>query len=339
MTAERERVWVRLPERSDASRDAVLTAARGLGFSRFVGDRDLARPGERWATWQERRVVVDRGPSLEERQVRTPGDLAQVLDRLALGKGVLLRWSADRVIPHERLVAMGVRRGPLWVVARSSGELPAALGALERGADAVVVEVHSLGDLAKFDDLIAPELPELRWGIATVESVEPGGFGDRIVVDTTSALRGEEGLLVGGQAAFLFHLASEAEGSAFSRPRSFRVNAGALHSYVLLANGETRYLSELEAGDRLLAVAPRRAPRIVRVGRLKVERRPLTLVRARTERRAVTLFVQEAETVRLSERRRRVAVTSLQVGMVLHGVRLPPARHLGLAVEEFVEER
>lgn len=146
-------------------------------------------------------------------------------------------------------------------------------------------------------------------------------------------------MLVGSAAGYLFHIASEAEGSAFTRPRRFRVNAGAAHSYALLADGTTRYLDELEPGDAVLVAAPRSTARTARVGRLKIERRPLVLIRATALGHARTVFLQEAETVRLSTAERRVAVTELRPGTLVDGVSLPPARHLGTAVHETIEER
>jgi 3-dehydroquinate synthase II len=137
----------------------------------------------------------------------------------------------------------------------------------------------------------------------------------------------------------LFQVASEATGSRFTRPRPFRVNAGSPHSYVLMSDGTTRYLSELEAGDAVLVTAPRRPSRSVRVGRLKVERRPMVMVAARLGSQVATIFLQEAETVRLSTARGRAATTSVRPGEKVWCVSLPKGRHLGMEVDETVEER
>jgi 3-dehydroquinate synthase II len=169
--------------------------------------------------------------------------------------------------------------------------------------------------------------------------VHPVGLGDRVLVDTTSVLRPEEGLLVGSTAALLFHVASEAVGSRFSRPRPFRVNAGAAHSYVLMADGTTRYLVELAPGEAVLATVPRGPSRSVRVGRIKIERRPMTMLSVDDRGQSRTIFLQEAETVRVTTDQGRLAVTGLAPGPALEAVRLPTARHLGTVVEETIEER
>ncbi len=160
-----------------------------------------------------------------------------------------------------------------------------------------------------------------------------------MIVDTTSMLRPGEGLLVGSAAALLVHVASEAVGSRFTRPRPFRVNAGAAHLYTLLADGTTRYLSELVAGDAVLIAEPLGGIRSARVGRIKIERRPLTMVEVERGPRTYTAFLQEAETVRLSGEDSPIPTTQLADGMKVFGAAFPAARHLGGVVEETIDER
>ena len=160
-----------------------------------------------------------------------------------------------------------------------------------------------------------------------------------MLVDTTALLRPDEGMLAGSSAAVLYHVASEAEGSRFTRPRPFRVNAGAAHSYLLMADGTTRYLSELVPGDAVAVSAPNGPARAVRIGRVKIERRPLVLVEADRHGKSYTVFLQEAETVRLSGESHRLPATSLAAGARVYGAAFPPGRHMGGVVEETIEER
>jgi len=333
------------PEASDeAGRRAIVERARRRGFQRFV-----LRPEEAASAPPDTDVWVRDGPALRPLgggatvAVRPIGDLAgldRALAETPTGGVLLLEWTGDRVIPLESAVAHRGRRFQLWTIARTPEEVPAALGALEHGADRVIVTVRSPAEVDRLEAAVGATVPSgLDWASVRVTEVRPAGVGDRVIVDTTSLLAPDEGLLVGSAAAFLFHVASEAVGSAFSRPRPFRVNSGAAHSYVLLPDGTTRYLSELAAGDSLFAVRPRGSARVVRVGRIKIERRPMVLVRAEVDRVDRTVFLQEAETVRLSDEQERRPVTSLAPGTNVLGVRLPPARHLGTAVEETIEER
>ncbi|HYA10315.1 MAG TPA: 3-dehydroquinate synthase II [Thermoplasmata archaeon] len=338
-----ERVAV-APEASDeAVGRAIVARARARGFRRFVvpSTWDVGVPAEElWTREGETLRKAPDGSPVPIRHIADVAGLERALDATPDGGLIVLEWTADRVIPLESAVARRGRRFELWTFARSAAEVPAALGALEHGADRIVVTIRTTAEVDELERVVEQPVPSgLAWRTVPVTGVLPAGNGDRVIVDTTSLLRPEEGLLVGSAAAFLFHVASEAVGSAFSRPRPFRVNAGAAHSYVLLADGSTRYLAELEANDRLLAVAPDGPARSVRVGRIKVERRPLVVVHADDDGRSRTVFLQEAETVRLSGEDGRLSTTEIAAGTRVRGVRLPAARHLGTAVEETIEER
>jgi 3-dehydroquinate synthase II len=321
---------------------SILGHARRRGFHRFIGTTPHPLEGDEWfrPTPSGYRPADGNGPVIPELTVGSPEELGSARAALARGDSIAVRWSGERVLPLETLVADRPRSGRLWVVARTVSEVPAALGALEHGADTVVVELRREEEVDALEHTLDRSLSTpLAWERVPVTEVRSAGVGDRVIVDTTSRLGPDEGLLVGSAAAFLLLVASEAEGSRFTRPRPFRVNAGALHSYVLLADGTTRYLSELEPGDPVLAARPSGETRSVRVGRLKIERRPLTLVAVDDQGVRRTLFLQEAETVRVSGAVGRVASTALQPGERILGVRLPKGRHLGVAVQETVEER
>ena len=343
-----ERVIISPPAVESAARAAVVARARSRGFRRFVaaesGASD-ARSGEEWFLQQPdsfRRLLpppANSSSRVSIRRVRGPEDLDPVLSELRQGRPVAVRWTAERVIPLETLVAARSTPGTLWVVTDRPEEVPGFLGALEHGADAVVVSLPDEASVDSLEGLVDRAGIRLAWELVPVTRVVPAGIGDRVIVDTTSLLKPEEGLLVGSAAAFLLHVASEAVGSRYTRPRPFRVNAGAAHSYTLLSNGETRYLTELEPGDAVLVGAPGGSTRSVRVGRIKLERRPLVLVEVERGKRRFTVFLQEAETVRLSAEGRRIPTTELQPTNRVHGVSLPPARHLGVRVAETIEER
>ncbi len=340
----RERIAIAPNAPEAAARREILDRARQRGFSQFVvreGDPVAPGPGEEFLVRGAQRIVrAGAAEPIPVVRVGTADDLEAAVRNATPGGILAIEWSSDRVIPLENAIAARGRRFELWTYARTAAEVPGALGALEHGADRVIVELASPSDVDALELLVEGSLPtDLAWTTLELTAVAPVGIGDRVLVDTTSLLRPEEGLLIGSAAAFLFHVASEAVGSRFSRPRPFRVNAGSAHSYVLLADGSTRYLSELEPGDPVLAVAPRSTARAVRVGRVKIERRPMVVARADDDGTARTVFLQEAETVRLSTSGGRVASTELKPGLRIDGVRMAVARHLGRAVEETIEER
>ena len=341
----RDRVTIAPTAATSRERSEILERARRRGFARFLvtpEDSPRALPGEEFLV-REQDAIRSTGPNARRVplvRVGDPASLGGALQQHPANGAIAIEWTGDRVIPLENAIATLGTSGELWVMARTPREVPGALGALEHGAHRVIVSVRTPGEIDELESLIeGPLAARLDWTLAPVNAVRPVGVGDRVLVDTTSLLDAEEGLLVGSAAGFLFHVASEAVGSEFSRPRPFRVNAGAAHSYVLLADGSTRYLSELEAGDAVLACRPGGSARAVRVGRVKIERRPLVLVSAEVDGTRRTIFLQEAETVRLSVEGGRRASTALEVGTRIHGVRLVAARHLGTAIEETITER
>ena len=341
----RDRVTIVLPAGDLELRARIVDRARRRGFPRFHDDSSTplrANPGEEWVLRKGDRLF---GTDLASAgvpvvSVADEADLDRAARNVPAGGVLAVEWTGDRVIPLENAIAARGRQHTVWVYARGPLEVPGALGALEHGADRVFVEVHSPEDIDVLETMVEGPLPGyLEWAQTPVVSVRPAGIGDRVIVDTTSLLRPEEGLLVGSAAAFLFHVASEAVGSKFSRPRPFRVNAGAAHSYVLMADGTTRYLCELTPGDSILVTVPDGQVRSARVGRIKIERRPLVVVTSDDVGGPRTVFLQEAETVRLSTTAGRRATTEVSAGETALGVRLPAARHLGRAVEETIEER
>ena len=111
-----------------------------------------------------------------------------------------------------------------------------------------------------------------------VDEVQHTGLGHRVCVDTTSMMSAEEGMLVGSTGWGGIFVCSETHYLPHMNLREFRVNAGAVHSYIWAAKGSALYLSEMEAGSEVLCVNLRGEARSVCVGRAKIERRPMLKV-------------------------------------------------------------
>jgi 3-dehydroquinate synthase II len=182
---------------------------------------------------------------------------------------------------------------------------------------------------------------ELPLQAASVTEVRDVGMGDRVCVDTVSMLEYGEGLLIGSMARMFFLIHNESIGSSFTSPRPFRVNAGAVHNYILMPDGKTRYLSEIGAGDRVLVVGSGGRTRVTAVGRAKVERRPMRLVKAHAENVEGAVIVQNAETIRfITPENKLIPVTELKKGdKILCHLSEEKGRHFGMAVEEMIIER
>ncbi len=75
-------------------------------------------------------------------------------------------------------------------------------------------------------------------------------MGDRVCLDTVSNMVPGEGMLVGNAGSGFFLVHSESLENPYVAARPFRVNAGAVHAYLYLPEGKTKYLSEVEGRGR-----------------------------------------------------------------------------------------
>lgn len=275
-------------------------------------------------------------------EVRGPKNVERVLAAARAGaKAVIVETGDWKIIPLENLVAELQHTGTR-LIARASGswEVEPLLGVLERGVDGVLLRVGDIGELEAALDILR-SIRKIKLSEAEVLEVKDVGMGERACVDTVSILMPGEGMLVGDTAALFFLIHNEGVASSFTSPRPFRVNAGAIHCYILTPDGSTKYLSELMAGARVLAVSRDGNARPVAVGRVKIERRPLRLVRARAGEVEGSVILQNAETIRLVKPEGELtSVSELKPGdhVIVH-VSQARARHFGKAVEEFILER
>jgi len=254
-----------------------------------------------------------------------------------LDKTVVLRTSDWTVIPLENLLA---RRSGLMAEVGGAEQARLVTQVLERGVDGVVLDTRSPGEVRVTVALVHSLSPAVELVPAEVKAVKPLGKGDRACVDTCTRMGRGEGMLVGnsGQAFLLVH--SESLETPYVAPRPFRVNAGAVHAYVLLPDGKTKYLSELNAGDEVLLVRHDGQTSVGYVGRNKIERRPLLLVEAEAAGQAVSLILQNAETIRLtSPEGEALSVASLKVGDEVLAHIETGGRHFGRQVEETITEK
>ena len=157
----------------------------------------------------------------------------------------------------------------------------------------------------------------------------------------TSLLSVGEGMLIGSSASSLALVHGETIDSEFVPQRPFRVNAGPPHSYVMMADRTTKYISELKSNDSVLISNLNGDTRIARIGRLKIEKRPfLTIYWDNLFDKPSSIFLQQAETVRLVDSSgESISVTSLKVGSIILGWNGKGSRHIGESINSKVDER
>jgi 3-dehydroquinate synthase II len=246
-----------------------------------------------------------------------------------------------KVIPLENLIAeLQNYKVKIIFGVKSAEEARLAFQTLEMGADGVLLDSgnpQEIKDTVQAARELESESAELESAIVT--RVETLGMGDRVCVDTCNLMQRGEGMLIGSQASGMFLVNSESDESPYVAARPFRVNAGAVHSYIKIGD-KTRYLSELQTGDIVTIINSRGKQREGIVGRVKIESRPLMLIEAKTKDRTVTAILQNAETIKLvGKDGNPISVAKLKKGDEVLVHLEEGARHFGKKIEETIIEK
>lgn len=258
------------------------------------------------------------------------------IGRLAAEKLVLLETKDWTIIPLENLIA---RKIDVMPVVRSLAEAETAFGILEVGTRRVMLNIRDTDDLLAAIAALKQSCGSLSLETAKIIEIRPLGLGDRVCVDTCTSLLPGQGMLVGDSSSAFFLIHAETENNPYVAPRPFRVNAGAVHAYTFGDGDRTRYLSELVAGDRVRIVDAAGNLTSAVVGRVKIEKRPLLLVRAMIHGKSIHTIVQNAETICLtSPEGKALSVTGLQPGDSVLVHLQKGGRHFGHAVDESIVE-
>jgi 3-dehydroquinate synthase II len=267
--------------------------------------------------------------------LRTKEDEELALARMKAGERIVLARGWE-VIPVENLLAQS---DAVAVEAGTMDEALLAAGILERGVHTIVLLPSALPRMKEIVAALkyAQGMQELV--PAKITGIRHAGLGHRVCVDSLSMLRRGQGLLVGNSSAFTFLVHAETEHNEYVAARPFRINAGAVHAYVIMPGDRTRYLEELRAGDEALIVNAAGESRLATIGRVKVEARPMLLIEAEAHARRGAVFLQNAETIRLvTPQGAPVSVVDLKQGDEVL-CRLDQAgRHFGMRINEDITE-
>jgi len=265
------------------------------------------------------------------------GEDEEKIVKLCQTKRVILECSDWTVIPLENLIAKGAK---VIAQVRDLKEAQTAFGILEKGVGHVLFHSGDVIELKKVLSWFRSEGDKISLQAAEIIEVRSVGMGDRVCVDTCTSMDIGQGILVGNSSSALFLIHAESISNPYVSPRPFRVNAGPVHSYTRIPGGKTRYLSELSAGDQVLIVDFKGNTTTGIVGRLKIEKRPLMLVKAVFKNKEITSIVQNAETIRLtSPDGKAVSVVNLSPGDKVLVAMEEGGRHFGMKIEESITEK
>jgi 3-dehydroquinate synthase II len=269
-------------------------------------------------------------------------DIEDVLNIAKKGLDFVIVEVKDwKIIPLENIIAkLHKIHTKIYAIARTPEEVRKMFSILEVGVDGVIFSTSSIGEVREVMIYLGSKSFDLKKG--KIIEIKEVGDGERVCVDTASMLHKGEGMLIGSRSNFLFLVHNESVGSSFTSPRPFRVNAGAVHCYTLSPDGTTSYLSEVETGSEVLIINSKGKARRATVGRSKIERRPMLMIKASVDGEVGGIIAQDAETIRfVKPTGQLVSVTHLKKGdTVMVYSKAATGRHFGMEVsDEYILEK
>ena len=275
-------------------------------------------------------------------KVLSNNDIENILDSAKKGLDFVIIEVKDwKIIPIENIIAkLHKMHTKIFSIARNAKEARKMFSILDVGVDGVIFNTGSMNEVKQALVYLGTKSFELS--TAKILEIQEVGDGERVCVDTASMLNRGEGMLIGSRANFLFLVHNESVGSSFTSPRPFRVNAGAVHCYTLAPDGTTKYLSELETGVEILVLNSKGQARRAAIGRCKIEKRPMLMIKAKVGDEIGGIIAQDAETIRfVKSNGQLVSVTHLKKGdSVLVHSKPATGRHFGMEVsDEYILEK
>tara|TARA_Y100000590_G_scaffold35955_2_gene39038 strand:- start:2719 stop:3774 length:1056 start_codon:yes stop_codon:yes gene_type:complete len=275
-------------------------------------------------------------------KVLSNNDIENILDSAKKGLDFVIIEVKDwKIIPIENIIAkLHKMHTKIFSIARNAKEARKMFSILDVGVDGVIFNTGSMNEVKQA--LVYLGTKNFELSTAKILEIQEVGDGERVCVDTASMLNRGEGMLIGSRANFLFLVHNESVGSSFTSPRPFRVNAGAVHCYTLAPDGTTKYLSELETGVEILVLNSKGQARRAAIGRCKIEKRPMLMIKAKVGDEIGGIIAQDAETIRfVKSNGQLVSVTHLKKGdSVLVHSKPATGRHFGMEVsDEYILEK
>ena len=262
-------------------------------------------------------------------------------EKLALkeskSKIVVIKTKDWRIIPLENLIAQ--TKGLIAEV-KNANEAKTALEILEKGVDGVLLTTTDLSEIKKTAALIKKSSENISLVKAKIIKIKAVGTGDRVCIDTCTNMKIGQGMLVGDSSSGMFLVHSESVENPYVEQRPFRVNASAVHAYIKVPDGKTKYLSELKTGAEALIVDSEGNTEIAIVGRTKIEKRPLMMLEADANGKKISLILQNAETIRLVKPNGKpISIVKLKKGDEVLAYTEEAGRHFGMKIKETITEK
>ncbi|MEK0328856.1 MAG: 3-dehydroquinate synthase II [Nitrosopumilus sp.] len=297
----------------------------------------------KYVVLEKKGVSKPRGKKVGRKfKVLSNADIENILSAAKKGLDFVIVEVKDwKIIPLENIIAkLHKIHTKIFAIARTPKEVRKMFSILDVGVDGVIFSTSSINEVREAMVYLGTSSFEMR--TAKIIEIKEVGDGERVCVDTASMLHKGEGMLIGNRSNFFFLVHNESVGSSFTSPRPFRVNAGAVHCYTLAPDGTTNYLSEVETGSEVLILNSKGNARRVIVGRSKIERRPMLMIKAAIGEEIGGIIAQDAETIRfVKPNGQLISVTHLKKGdKVMVHAKPAMGRHFGMEVsDEYILEK
>lgn len=212
---------------------------------------------------------------------------------------------------------------------------------MEVGSDGVLLKTEDMDQIVEVNNFMSKEEKgKIELVKGKVMDVQHVGMGYRSCIDTTTLMKENEGMLIGSTSEGGILVSSETHFLPYMELRPFRVNAGAVHSYVWAPEGMTAYLTELKAGSKVLCVDTEGNTREVTVGRVKTELRPLLKIEVEAEGVNINVIVQDDWHIRiLGGNGEPLNASTLKPGDEVLAYVCAGGRHVGIKIDERLREK
>jgi 3-dehydroquinate synthase II len=250
---------------------------------------------------------------------------------------IIIETGDWKIIPFENLLA---QRSNIFAQVTNLDDALEATEILEKGVTGIYLKDCSSEDKIRILKKIKSSKGHIEVSQGEVVSVQKLTSGDRVCIDTIGKMVEGEGMLVGDYSNGMVLVNSESLENPYVASRPFRINAGALHCYLMMPEGKTKYLSDLRSGDEVLIVNDKGETFISVVGRIKLEKRPMLRIVIKGKEKDFSVVLQNAETIRVvTPDGKSKSVVSLKKGDKIVIYEEKGGRHFGYKIEETIEEK
>ncbi len=255
---------------------------------------------------------------------------------------VVIEFESETNIPLELVIArLQKTNTTLLKKVDNASDAEIAFGVMEHGSDGVMLSTKVLEEVVMLQKTINKyQAQKVTILPGKVKQIEHIGMGHRACIDTTSLMQPNEGMIIGSLSQGGILVSSETHFLPYMNLRPFRVNAGAVHSYVWCPNNTTEYITDLKSGSKVLVIDNEGNAREVSVGRIKTEVRPLLKITVEVNEIEISTIVQDDWHIRvLGINGEPYNASCLTPGTILAAYVCEPGRHVGIKIDESILEK